>query len=697
MSLIKHAEFKVVAACIHRAGQPLLRTASRHAFIYTPRPGYLYIRARMISSRTNENHDTFPAEEIKKSWRTFIGRPIFINHHNEDPSRARGVIIDAALHEDVNPDGTPDTWVEGLHEVDAIRFPRLAARVLAGEIDRTSMGTNVQYSECSYCSNRAETPLQYCAHISRMKGRRVPRKIASGKTENVLISEVCRGLNFFENSLLVEQPADPTAHAWVDQPMTATASRRVTAYGEVVAPPQVDTLRPSDCPVCGDTNTFDGDQCGNCGYVAPPEQLEDPDLDVAREARDDEPPPPPPEGDEASSLPAGPHTQPLSFAGHLRPGRRTGVDGTMSSTSRRRTPSPTGAARQKQIRQQPPAQPRVASTRPTVDQLTAVVAAQGKAILAMRDVMAFVATAAGLERHPRVAAVMRTASEPEDEYEAGKAEGEADVEGGSDLGTAEATARYASWSPRRQVGWADGYQAKAAQLGAAEVSRRVASRRRTAADEDKDPVAMTSEEARQPAATDDPESIGAAPAAANTGVTPAAVTDPVSTDVAIPQQPFNKLVDPTQMAGPDSPPSVADSHVEHDIISERPSTDVPFKETGWTSTSSARPFRAIELARLRIASGKVASDVYDLSLGQQIASDPALTDEAIGIETEALQRALAQPARTAARTAAPARRGVVPQAATRSNPSLAPSASGTARTAAGNPGFQAGAQFFDLP
>jgi len=350
----------------------------------------------------------------------------------------------------------------------------------------------------------------------------------------------------------------------------------------------------------------------------------------------------------------------------------------MTSRKRASRPSPTGAARQQQIRQQPPTPRRPAGSPPTQGQILQTVAAQGQAIHALRDVVAFVASAAGLERHPWVASVMRTAAEPADEptddYEAGAAEGERDAEAGTDLGTAEATRRFAAWSPRRQVGWADGYQrvARRGEPGAG---------RRTAADEERDPVAMTSEEALVPAATDDPTSIGAAPAGANRGVTPAAVTDPVSTDVAIPTQPFNKLVDPTSLAGPDSPPSVGDSHVEYDITSEKPNTDVPFKETGWTASSS-RTFSAIRLARLRIQAGAAEGDADD----------------------EALQRATAASQsrrQAAARQSPPARRGMVPQPAQRQVPSLATTASGAPRTAAGGVPAgamsKAGAQFGDLP
>lgn len=209
-----------------------MKDAHRHAFDYEPRPGYLYVRSRAISSRTNDNFDTFPAEEIRKAWATFKGKPVFVNHHNDNHRRARGVIIDAALHEDTNPDGTPDTWVEVLMEVDAIRYPKLAEAVVKGHIDRTSMGTDVAFSVCSACGNKAYTPLDYCHHIPKMKGKRIERFTASGTKESVLVHEICYGLGFFENSLLVEDPADPTAFTFgVDTRGIQMAAKRIVAEG----------------------------------------------------------------------------------------------------------------------------------------------------------------------------------------------------------------------------------------------------------------------------------------------------------------------------------------------------------------------------------------------------------------------------------------------------------------------------------
>jgi 8-oxo-dGTP pyrophosphatase MutT (NUDIX family)/GNAT superfamily N-acetyltransferase len=210
--MIKYAALEILSA-EYGGEQPLRHLAHRADFEYSPRPGYLYVRSRAISSRCNDNYDDFPAEEIIKGYNSFIGKPVFVNHVNDDHKRARGVVIDAALHHDVNPNGTPDVWCEVLMEVDAIRFPKLAQAIVKGHIDKTSMGVDVEYSICSACGNRATNPAEYCRHIPQMKGSKIIRRNAStGRPEETLIFETCYGLSFFENSLLVEDPADPTAY-----------------------------------------------------------------------------------------------------------------------------------------------------------------------------------------------------------------------------------------------------------------------------------------------------------------------------------------------------------------------------------------------------------------------------------------------------------------------------------------------------
>lgn len=278
------------------------------------RPGYLYVRTRAISSRINKNFDAFPAEEIKAAYHTFMGKPVFVNHHNSDHRRARGVIVGVALHEDTNPNGTPDTWVELLEELDETRFPILCAAVRAGDVARTSMGCSVGYTVCSICGNRAEFPSQFCGHIPHSKGLSVERVTASGTKESLTVAEICHNLAFFEDSLLVEDPADPTAVAWVDdlQPtLAATASLSKTAsvqagrssstdstedvviaalidaaLTDLSAPHDPGTVNAVICPVCNEGD-FENGRCIECGFIDPNSPFADPDTDARIDADDD--------------------------------------------------------------------------------------------------------------------------------------------------------------------------------------------------------------------------------------------------------------------------------------------------------------------------------------------------------------------------------------------------------------------------
>jgi hypothetical protein len=289
--VLKYATAEIIDAQVATRGSGLLRTAHRARFDFEPQEGYLYIRSRMISSRCNDNFDAFSAEAIRgdgvhTGWHTFIGKPVFVNHVNEDHRRARGVIIDAALHEDTLPSGKPDTWVEGLMQVDAVTFPKLAKAILAGHIDRTSMGVDVEHSICSVCANKATTPLEYCAHIPGQKGSTHYRVTASGQRVGKLIFEQCHGLRFFENSLLVEEPADPTAHflgsvevgpGLEHLAMARTASRQSATPARAVprpAAPVTSSLsvvaHGGRCPACFGLNTIavsGSAECGDCEHL----------------------------------------------------------------------------------------------------------------------------------------------------------------------------------------------------------------------------------------------------------------------------------------------------------------------------------------------------------------------------------------------------------------------------------------------
>lgn len=294
---------------------PAKSLAKFGSFAFKPRPGYIYPRVRAISARINKNFDGFPSAELQKAAHTFQGRPVFVNHNNSDPKRTRGVILASQYH-----GLSEDPHITILPEVDALTFPNLAGDIINGNMDSVSMGCDVDNSTCSYCGNVATTAEEFCDHILNNKGQELT-KLVNGQPKRILVFEICRGLNFFEISFVFD-PADETAvmqDLLVPEgvkmtvasgfnipplntvssggssttiimntpPMARTASSAYLAYGEMIAPPKVDTLRDDDqCPQCG--SDFNGIECDNCGYITPPEELEDPDTEKAGSVRDDE-------------------------------------------------------------------------------------------------------------------------------------------------------------------------------------------------------------------------------------------------------------------------------------------------------------------------------------------------------------------------------------------------------------------------
>jgi hypothetical protein len=166
------------------------------------KPGFIYTQVRAISARINQNYDAWPSEELKKSFRTFIGKPIFVNHQNFDHRKARGKVVAARY-----VDAGDDRYVDTVMEVDAQRFPKLAHELKTGGLDSVSMGVEAGFTKCSICDNKAVDVPDFCAHVKYHKGSTLPHAKTGKPT---LVYENCYKLAFFELSYVFD-PADETA------------------------------------------------------------------------------------------------------------------------------------------------------------------------------------------------------------------------------------------------------------------------------------------------------------------------------------------------------------------------------------------------------------------------------------------------------------------------------------------------------
>jgi hypothetical protein len=361
MALTKYASLEQAEVVGIKSAPTQIKTASLDKFAdyhdYRTEDGYLYVRIRAISSRVNKNHDGWPTAELaggSEAWEkissqrqsaegftiesskdseygfsTFMGKPNFVDHHNSDPKRTRGVVVDSKFRvldqktastddywssDKIDPSHLPASEVELLIEIDADTFPKYAEAIVNGDIDGWSMGCDVDYSKCSHCGKEASSPDEYCSHIV-MKGAEHTIEAGDHAGKTAASYENCYGIKFFEISGVFD-PADETA---TTRELKAAIEREAREASVKVAQPEepqsfhttapedVDTLREEKvCPLCG--SDIDDVKCDVCGYEEPPEQLQNPDLDQAKAIDTG------PETDQDVQIPADPETPPPGVA-----------------------------------------------------------------------------------------------------------------------------------------------------------------------------------------------------------------------------------------------------------------------------------------------------------------------------------------------------------------------------------------------
>jgi hypothetical protein len=228
---------------------------------------FLYVRARAVSAGEfhgqNQNGDYFPEDELKRTFRTFVHRGVYINHKSDDPSGAIGIILDAVWH-----DEPERKYVECLMAID--RKESIAHKIENGLAHSWSMGCMVKECECNICAKKATNEPEYCEHLRNAMGREW-----NGKR----VFAINRGLNFYELSN-VSVPADPNAFTLQVMASKAALPDRLVALAQdyaakVTAMAKEDTTRTATekartILAKAEKNKFDG-QADRRHCKAPPE------------------------------------------------------------------------------------------------------------------------------------------------------------------------------------------------------------------------------------------------------------------------------------------------------------------------------------------------------------------------------------------------------------------------------------------
>lgn len=166
----------------------------------------------IITSIPNTNGDSASLAELTRfmpdygqmSYRTWVGKPTFVEHDNKDVSKAKGVILDTYLRP--LPRYPKYAKLVKLLAWDRTKDPRLVDRILKREISTYSMGMMYASYTCSICGARVGKGFgRPCSHTA-------PRRPTYKNQNNQLAYRQCENLFGFETSA-VEDPAYSVAQS----------------------------------------------------------------------------------------------------------------------------------------------------------------------------------------------------------------------------------------------------------------------------------------------------------------------------------------------------------------------------------------------------------------------------------------------------------------------------------------------------
>jgi len=167
-------------------------------------PDFTYVRFRAIGcfevDGPNANFDAFPYSEFEDTrpnygYLSFVNKRAFVEHASDNIANSIGSLHAAYLNRFNTLKFGNVSWKElkdeqrlvilasrALEEDGSIEVLMAIDKGLSSSVARMvdsdspvgcSMGTNIDYSECSVCGNRAHYEHEYCGHIKYSKGNRV--------------------------------------------------------------------------------------------------------------------------------------------------------------------------------------------------------------------------------------------------------------------------------------------------------------------------------------------------------------------------------------------------------------------------------------------------------------------------------------------------------------------------------------------
>lgn len=201
--IIKRAQFQILKTAnkiVDLGIEEKKAKIDKSSIIEEKNPRYVYFWAKALTADSeNSNGDYFSLDELKKSYKTFAGKNLFLDHDSRSVRNAVGVILDVYLIQD----DEDETWgVYCLGRIDREAEPSIATKVEGRTLHTVSMGANVGEARCSICDRIMHNELDFCPHMEYL-GRKDPE---TGKKVISYNSDVT-----FTELSFVANPADTTA------------------------------------------------------------------------------------------------------------------------------------------------------------------------------------------------------------------------------------------------------------------------------------------------------------------------------------------------------------------------------------------------------------------------------------------------------------------------------------------------------
>lgn len=167
---------------------------------------YVFVPVFTIpSDLPNRNGVGFPLQSLiefnpdtgDQAYKSFKGKPTFLEHENKDYTKAHGVIVDTFMNRLKGYQGNIWKLLE-LLAFDRNKYDT-AKRILSGDLNTYSMGAYVDKYSCSYCGKE----LGQCTHVKK-------NRLDFYEKDGVLVYKNLHGIDGFETSA-VGTPAFPVA------------------------------------------------------------------------------------------------------------------------------------------------------------------------------------------------------------------------------------------------------------------------------------------------------------------------------------------------------------------------------------------------------------------------------------------------------------------------------------------------------